>query len=194
MAYPRDEIDRVRERTDLVELASEITKVKRSGRSVMAVCPFHQEKTPSLSIDGARGLYHCFGCGKSGDVFRWVQETQSVDFRDSVELLARRAGVTLTEEPGAAQRRGRREELIKVTTAAVEFYGKRLKKADDAASARRYLRNRGYDADVVDKVRDRLLSRRLGRVDPPPHPQGLHREDADDRRSVVTQPPRTPHR
>jgi DNA primase len=151
VAYPRDEIDRVRERTDLVELASEITKVKRSGRSVMAVCPFHQEKTPSLSIDGARGLYHCFGCGKSGDVFRWVQETQSVDFRDAVELLARRAGVILTEDPAAGRQRGQREELIKVTTAAVEYFSNRLKKADDAAAARRYLRNRGYDADVVDR-------------------------------------------
>jgi DNA primase len=151
MAYPRDEIDRVRERTDLVELASEITKVKRSGRSVMAVCPFHQEKTPSLSIDGARGLYHCFGCGKSGDVFRWVQETQSVDFRDAIEMLARRAGVTLTEDPAAGRRRGQREELIKATTAAVEYYSKRLKNADDAAGARRYLRNRGYGSDVVDR-------------------------------------------
>lgn len=74
MAYSRQDIDRVREATDLVELASEVTKVKRSGRSVMAVCPFHSEKTPSLSIDPARGLYHCFGCGKSGDVYRWVEE------------------------------------------------------------------------------------------------------------------------
>ena len=151
VAYPREEIDRVRERTDLVELASEITKVKRSGRSVMAICPFHQEKTPSLSIDGVRGLYHCFGCGKSGDVFRWVQETQSVDFRDAVELLARRAGVELTEDPAAGRRRGRREELIKATGAAAEFYRDRLKQADDAAAARRYLRHRGYDADVVER-------------------------------------------
>ena len=118
VAYPREEIDRVRERTDLVELASEVTKVKKSGRSVMAICPFHQEKTPSLSIDAARGLYHCFGCGKSGDVFRWVQETQSVDFRDALELLARRAGLTLTEDPAAKRHRGQREELIRVTRAS----------------------------------------------------------------------------
>ena len=78
MAYSREDIDRVRERTDLVELASEVTRVKRSGRSVMAVCPFHSEKTPSLSIDPGRGLFHCFGCGKSGDVFGWVQETQGL--------------------------------------------------------------------------------------------------------------------
>ncbi|NIT94410.1 MAG: DNA primase, partial [Actinobacteria bacterium] len=95
MAYARDDIDKVRERTDLAELAAEVTKVKRSGRSVMAVCPFHNEKTPSLSIDPARGLYHCFGCGKSGDVFSWVEETQGVDFVGALELLARRAGVML---------------------------------------------------------------------------------------------------
>lgn len=140
----------MRDRTDLVELASEITKVKRSGRSTMAVCPFHQEKTPSLSIDGARGLYHCFGCGKSGDVFRWVQDTQGLDFRESVEFLARRAGVPLTEDLKADRRRGRREELIEVTRAASDYFTERLKTADDAAAARKYLRNRGYDADVVE--------------------------------------------
>lgn len=151
MAYPREEIDRVRERTDLVELASEVTKVKRSGRSVMAVCPFHQEKTPSLSIDPARGLYHCFGCGKSGDVFRWVQELHGLDFHDAVEMLARRAGIALTEAPGAEQRRGRREELIRAVEAAVAFYHERLKSGKDAGPARSYLRGRGYDADVVDR-------------------------------------------
>ncbi len=151
MAYPRDEIDKVRERTDLAELASEITKVKRSGRSVMAVCPFHQEKTPSLSIDAARGLYHCFGCGKSGDVFRWVQETNGLDFREAVEFLARRAGVTLTEEPGAERRRGRRVELVNATQAAVDFYHERLKTGDDAGDARSYIRSRGYDGDVVNR-------------------------------------------
>jgi DNA primase len=151
VAYSREDIDKVRERTDLAELAAEVTKVKKSGRSVMAVCPFHQEKTPSLSIDPARGLYHCFGCGKGGDVFQWVQETQSVDFVGALELLARRVGVTLTEDPDAQRRRGRREALIGATQAAVDFYRERLKSADDASGARAYLRSRGYDGDVVDQ-------------------------------------------
>jgi DNA primase len=151
VAYPREDIERIRERTDLAELAAEVTKVKRSGRSVMAVCPFHQEKTPSLSLDPARGLFHCFGCGKSGDIFGWVQETQSVDFRESVELLARRAGITLTETPGDAQRRGRREELVRATQEAVDFYRERLKSGSDAGTARSYLRGRGYGGDVVDR-------------------------------------------
>lgn len=150
MAYARDDIDLVRDKTDLVDLASEITKIKRSGRSTMAVCPFHSEKTPSLSIDGARGLYHCFGCGKSGDVYRWVQETQTVDFAGAVEFLARRAGVTLKVDPDAAKRRDRRGRLVEATEIAVAFYSARLKTAPDAGSARSYLRGRGYDGDVVE--------------------------------------------
>ena len=74
----RGDIDRVREASDLVDLISEVTKVKKSGRSYTAICPFHEEKTPSMSVDRARGLYHCFGCGKGGDVFTFVEETQGV--------------------------------------------------------------------------------------------------------------------
>ncbi len=151
MAYSREDIDRVRERTDLVELASEVTRVKRSGRSVMAVCPFHSEKTPSLSIDPARGLFHCFGCGKSGDVFGWIQETQGLGFSDALELLARRAGVTLTRDPEAAKHRDRRERLVDAVERAVSFYNERLRTADDAGHARSYLRSRGYDADIVEQ-------------------------------------------
>lgn len=117
----------------------------------MAICPFHQEKTPSLSIDPARGLFNCFGCGKSGDVFRWVEETQGAGFADAVELLARRAGVTLTVDPAADRNRGKREKLVAATKAAVEFYHDRLRTADDAGGARSYLRGRGYENELVVK-------------------------------------------
>jgi DNA primase len=153
MAYRREDIEQVRAATDLVELVAEVTKVKKSGRSVMAVCPFHEEKDPSLSVDRARGLYHCFGCGQSGDVFRFVQETQAVDFNDAVEMLARRAGIPLHREPGAARRRDRREALIGVVEKTVGFYHERLRRAPDAAGARKYLRTRGYDADTVGRYR-----------------------------------------
>ncbi|MFQ5947990.1 MAG: DNA primase [Acidimicrobiia bacterium] len=149
MAYQRDDIERVRAATDLVELVEELTKVKRSGRTVMAICPFHQEKTPSMSVDAARGLYHCFGCGASGDLFKFVQETQALDFNEAVELLARRSGITLQRDPQAARRRGRRESLITAVKEAVAFYHDRLRTGADAAAARSYLRGRGYDAGVV---------------------------------------------
>lgn len=151
MAYSQDDKELVRERTDLAELAAEVTKVKRSGRSVMAVCPFHDEKTPSLSIDPVRGLFHCFGCGKSGDVFDWVEETEGVDFVGALELLARRAGVELRTTPREQRTRGRREALLAAVGDAVSFYQERLRGAPDAATARSYLRGRGYDADVVDR-------------------------------------------
>ncbi|HSJ82569.1 MAG TPA: DNA primase [Acidimicrobiia bacterium] len=147
----RGDIDRVREATDLVELISEVTKVKRSGRSFMAVCPFHEEKTPSMSVDQARGLYHCFGCGKGGDVFSFVQETQGIDFADSLEMLARRAGITLVRDAAGAKRRGRRGAAVDALLKAIEVYHERLKKAPEAGPARAYLRNRGYDLGVIDE-------------------------------------------
>jgi DNA primase len=149
----RADIDRVREATDLVDLISETTKVKKSGRTFMAVCPFHEEKTPSMSIDRGRGLYHCFGCGKGGDVFTFVEETQGVDFRDALEMLARKAGITLVEDPGAAQRRGKRSAAVEAIRRAIDVYHQRLKKAPEAGPARAYLRSRGYDVDVIDEWR-----------------------------------------
>ena len=122
----RGDIDRVREATDLVELISEVTKVKKSGRSVMAVCPFHEEKTPSMSVDRVRGLYHCFGCGEGGDVFSFVEKTQGVDFPDALEMLARKAGITLVRDPDAARKRGRRDAAVGAIRQAVDVYHTRL--------------------------------------------------------------------
>lgn len=153
MGYSRDDIDKVRQATDLVEMVSAVTKVKRSGRSHMAICPFHQEKSPSLSLDPARGLYHCFGCQKGGDVFTFLSETQGLDFSEAVEELARRAGIQLQSDPGADRRRGRRNALHEAVRRAIEVYHKRLMDSPDAGPARSYLRSRGYDSDVVDEYR-----------------------------------------
>lgn len=150
MAFDRDDIERVRQASDIVELARAITTVKKSGRSVKAICPFHQEKTPSLSLEPAQGLFHCFGCGKGGDVFKWVMESQAVEFGEAVEILARQAGITLQQDPRAAARQGRRRAIVEAVGAAVEFYHQRLRQSPDGGAARSYLRGRGYDADVVD--------------------------------------------
>jgi DNA primase len=147
----RGDIDRVREATDLVELISEVTTVKKSGRSYMAVCPFHQEKTPSMSVDRARGLYHCFGCGKGGDVFEFVKETRGVEFGEALDILATKAGVTLVRDPAEVRQRGRRAAAIEALRRSVDVYHQRLKTAGDAGPARAYLRNRGYDVDLIDE-------------------------------------------
>lgn len=147
----RGDIDRVREATDLVELISEVTKVKKSGRSYMAVCPFHQEKTPSMSVDRGQGLYHCFGCGKGGDIFDFVQESQSVNFPEALDILARKAGIQLVIDPDAAHKRGRQQAAVEAIRRSIEIYHSRLKKAPEAGPARAYLRNRGYDVDIIDE-------------------------------------------
>lgn len=145
----RGDIDKVREATDLVELFSEVTKVRRSGRSYMAVCPFHEEKSPSMSIDRGRGLYHCFGCGEGGDVFTFLEKSQGLDFGEALEALARRAGITIQRDPGAARRSGRREAAVSAIRRAVDFYHDRLRQSPEAGPARAYLRNRGYDVDLI---------------------------------------------
>jgi DNA primase len=116
---------------------------------MMAVCPFHQEKTPSMSVDVARGLYYCHGCHAKGDVFTFVQETQGLTFPEALEWLASRAGITIEEDPAAKRMRGQRQRLIDAVAQAVDFYHKTLMKSADGGTARAYLRGRGYDSGTV---------------------------------------------
>ncbi|WP_420612972.1 DNA primase [Candidatus Spongiisocius sp.] len=151
MAADRDDLERVRQAVNLVELFEGVTTVRKVRGSFKALCPFHTEKTPSLSIDPARGLYHCFGCGVGGDVFTFVQETQGLSFVEALEMLAERSGVVIRRDPRAAQRRERRSRLIEAVAEAGRYYRDRLKSADDAGHARSYVRGRKYGVDVVDR-------------------------------------------
>ena len=151
MAYDRDDIEKIRQSVNIVELMEAVTTVRKRGRSFKAICPFHQEKTPSVSLDPARGLFHCFGCGAGGDIFKFVMESQAMSFNEAVEYLAQRAGVTLRVDPAAARRRSERRRLTDAIEAAVVFYTERLKSGPDAGGARSYVRSRGYDAAVVEE-------------------------------------------
>ena len=140
----------VREATDLVDLIGEVTQVRRAGSaaSVMAMCPFHNNSdTAAMSVDGERGLYQCFGCGASGDALTFVQQTHGVGFRESLDLLARRAGVDLgpsIARPSQAQR------LDAVRWQAAVFCHQLLVSDDSGAAARAYLRRtHRYRSDDV---------------------------------------------
>ena len=94
--YTNESRDRVRDAVDFLELVSARTELRRAGPSrYEGLCPFHDERTPSFGIDPAQKVYHCFGCQASGDVFTFVQETEGVDFKGALELLAERYGVEL---------------------------------------------------------------------------------------------------
>src|ERR1700675_4996822 len=90
-----DDVARVRDSTDIVSLIGEQIALKRVGQRYVGLCPFHQEKTPSFSVNPSLGLFKCFGCGQSGDAITYVRETEHVDFVEAIERLAQRAGITL---------------------------------------------------------------------------------------------------
>ena len=151
MAADRDDLERIRQAINVAELFESVTTVRKVRGRIKALCPFHTEKTPSLSIDPTRGLYHCFGCGVGGDIFTFVQETQGLSFNEAVEILAERAGVTIRRDPGAARRRERRSRLLEAVAEAGRFYHARLKSASDAGHARAYVRKMKYGTEVVDR-------------------------------------------
>lgn len=154
MGIVDEDIVRVRDATDIVQIIGEHTEIKRSGRQWMARCPLHGEKTPSLSVSSEKGVYHCFGCGRNGDAITFVQEIENLDFAGAVEFLAGRAGVTLrytSRDEGAT--RARKRGLLDTVAKAVDFYHDRLLTGDDAGPARGYLRSRGYDGEIVRKYR-----------------------------------------
>ncbi|HWS45508.1 MAG TPA: DNA primase [Acidimicrobiia bacterium] len=145
-----DDVARVREATDLVALVSEHVALKRVGRRFQGLCPFHTEKTPSFSVSPDKGVFHCFGCQKSGDAITFVRDVENLDFVDAVERLAARANITLRYDDAAySAERKRKQRLHEAVQASIDFYHGRLLDAPDAGYARRYLRGRGFDGDAA---------------------------------------------
>ena len=93
--FTKDTIDRVREAVDMVHLVSEKTDLRRVGTRWTGLCPFHDERTPSFSVNADEKLYYCFGCGEGGDAFKFVQLTEGLDFKGALEYLADRYGLSL---------------------------------------------------------------------------------------------------
>jgi DNA primase len=154
MAIVEEDIERVRSAVSLVDVVSAYVQLKRVGRNHVGLCPFHAERTGSFNVREEIGRYHCFGCGASGDVFRFVQDVEHVDFAAAVEQLAAKAGVTLRYTTGGEGRdRQRRKGLLEAVEAAVEWYHQRLLTAPDGRAARDYLRSRGIDGTVARRFR-----------------------------------------
>jgi len=145
-----EDVERVREATDLVALIGEQLALKRVGARYRGLCPFHQEKTPSFYVNPELGVYKCFGCNASGDAITFVRETEHTDFVEAVERLAARAGITLRyDDPRRGAARSRHARLAEAVGAAIEEYHRLLLESDEAGTARRYLRSRGFDGDAA---------------------------------------------
>jgi DNA primase len=152
LGFTKESIERVKDAVDMVELVGARTELRRAGGRMVGLCPFHDERTPSFSVNVEQKLYHCFGCGEGGDAIGFVQQTEALDFPGAVEFLATRYGVELKreeEDPQAEERRRRRERLLKLLERATIFYERYLWEAAEAEPARRYLAGRGLSEQVL---------------------------------------------
>jgi DNA primase len=155
--YTKESKERVRDCVDFLELVSARTDLRRAGPArYEGLCPFHEERTPSFGIDPSQKVYHCFGCQASGDVFTFVQETEGVDFKGALELLAERCGVELErerEDPREEEQRRRRERLLELLGRTCGYYERYLWESKEADRARRYLQERGLGEEVLREFR-----------------------------------------
>ncbi len=162
----QEDIEAVKERTDIVTLVSQYLALKKSGHDSMSgLCPFHQEKTASFSVSPSKGVFYCFGCGKGGDAITFLRELESLSYVEAVERLAQLAGVTLRfEGDSASERRAaqRRNSLFKANEEAAKLYTRMLLDGREAEDARAYVQERGLSAESLEGVRDRLRARLSG--------------------------------
>src|ERR1700760_426775 len=153
MRYGEGWLEEIRRRTDLVQLVGRRVKLIRKGRVMWGCCPFHAEKSPSFKVENERKLYKCFGCGKGGDCFKWLVETDGLSFPESVEKLAADAGVELPKwSPEDEAREQKRKSLYDVVELAAKFYEAQLFEPG-GREARDYLKGRGLDGGAAKQFR-----------------------------------------
>jgi DNA primase len=147
-----DSVEQVKAAADIVEVVSAHTDLRRAGQRFTGLCPFHDERTPSFSVDPQEKLYYCFGCEAGGDVFRFVQEKEGLAFPEAVESLAERYGVEIerdSEDPRAEAARRRKARLGELLERTAAFYATFLAESPKAGRAREYLAGRGLSEEVL---------------------------------------------
>ena len=149
MPIPDEKIEEIRATADLVDVAGDYVQLKRSGSRYMALCPFHNEDTPSFSVDPEQNLYYCFGCGNGGDVFKFVQEIEGVGFLESARILAERYSIPLPEEEADPEAANERESILHALRFAARFFYRQLTQTDRGRPALDYLRQRGFKPKTI---------------------------------------------
>ncbi len=153
MAFPDSFVDEVRRTADIVRFISDHVSLKKAGVSWKGLCPFHQEKTPSFNVRSEPPLFHCFGCGEGGDVFKFVMLRERASFPEAVEVVARRFGIAVPEnryEMGPDRKE--REEILALMEAATDHFGRCLWTAP-GTRARDYLLGRGFKKETLERIR-----------------------------------------
>ncbi len=138
-------LQEIKDRIDIVELISDYVNLKKAGQNWKGLCPFHSEKTPSFTVSPAKQIFHCFGCGTGGDIFTFLVRHDNLTFPESLNILAKKAGVTLKTDKRSSAQAGEKETLVNIHKFALDFFQQHLSKNKAALS---YLEKRGISRDV----------------------------------------------
>jgi DNA primase len=147
--------DRVKQQADIVRVVSDYLPLKKAGQNFMGRCPFHNEKTPSFAVHPVKQIYHCFGCGVGGDVFKFVMEMEKVEFLDAVRLVAEKCGIAVPQRrprsPEERREQGQRKLLLEMHREAAEFFQRHLRASAEGTVALGYLEDRGLDRAAIER-------------------------------------------
>jgi DNA primase len=147
--------ERVKQQADIVRVVGEYVRLKKSGQNFTGLCPFHEEKTPSFAVHPVKQIFHCFGCGKGGDVFTFVMEMEKCQFPEAVKVVAEKCGIAVPrpKERSPEERRENqaRTALIDIHRDAQAFFAKQLETTAEGRAARAYLEDRGLNAETIVK-------------------------------------------
>src|SRR5207237_2371213 len=145
--------DRVKQQADIVRVIGDYVRLKKSGQNFTGLCPFHSEKTPSFAVHPVKQIYHCFGCGAGGDVFKFVMEMDKCDFMEAVRTVADKLGIVIrrSRERSAEERREQQQRitLVELHREAMAFFARQLESTAEGKAARGYLADRGLDAAAI---------------------------------------------
>ena len=146
---PEELIDSIRSQADIVDVVSDYVTLRKAGKNYKGLCPFHDEKTPSFSVNPERQIYHCFGCGKGGNVFSFLMEHENVTFVEAVRHIARRLNITIPDTYREREAGSEAESLAQATRFAARFFHERLLNAGRDSIVRRYTERRGLTEKTV---------------------------------------------
>ncbi|OGH10791.1 MAG: DNA primase [Candidatus Levybacteria bacterium RIFCSPLOWO2_01_FULL_36_13] len=146
-----DDVSRVREKIDLVSFISEFITLKKAGRNFRALCPFHNEKSPSFMVSPERQIWHCFGCGKGGDSFTFLMEYENMEFPEALRTLAKKAGIELKESDFRKTQTSEKEKIFEINKLALKYYKYLLLEHKIGKNALEYLtKKRGLNKGIID--------------------------------------------
>ncbi len=152
-----DTVAEIKERLTIQDVVAPYVKLRRAGKSLVGLCPFHKEKTGSFHVSAERGTYHCFGCGEGGDMFSFIEKVEGVDFKGALKILAEKAGVQIVYSGGSAghEDASKKERLRAVMARAAQFYSQQLsgtdlpRQSEAAAGAEKYAKKRGLSVETI---------------------------------------------